>query len=67
MQSHTIAELNESANRCRRMIVDMVYKAQSGHPGGSLSCIDIIVGLYRNVMRFDPSNPGWDDRDRFVM
>ena len=45
----------------------MVYKAQSGHPGGSLSCIDILVGLYRSAMRFDPKNPGWEDRDRFVM
>jgi len=45
----------------------MVYKAQSGHPGGSLSCIDILVGLYRSAMRFDPDNPSWGDRDRFVM
>ena len=45
----------------------MVYKAQSGHPGGSLSCIDILVSLYRGVMRFDPENPDWDDRDRFIM
>ena len=45
----------------------MVYKAQSGHPGGSLSCIDILVGLYRGVMRFDPEKPSWGDRDRFIM
>ena len=45
----------------------MVYKAQSGHPGGSLSCIDILVGLYRSAMRFDPEKPSWGDRDRFVM
>ena len=67
MQGYAIGELNESASRCRRRIVEMVYKAQSGHPGGSLSCIDILVGLYRSVMRFDPDNPGWEDRDRFIM
>jgi len=67
MQGHAIEELNEAASRCRRRIVKMVYKAQSGHPGGSLSCIDILVGLYRSAMRFDPKNPGWGDRDRFVM
>ena len=67
MQGHAIEELNEAASRCRRRIVKMVYKAQSGHPGGSLSCIDILVGLYRSAMRSDPKNPGWEDRDRFVM
>ena len=67
MPSLDLDEMEESAKRCRRRIVDMVYKAQSGHPGGSLSCIDILVSLYRGVMRFDPENPDWDDRDRFIM
>ena len=67
MPSVDIDEMGESAKRCRRRIVDMVYKAQSGHPGGSLSCIDILESLYRGVMRFDPENPDWDDRDRFIM
>ena len=67
MQGHAVEELNESALRCRKRIVEMVYKAQSGHPGGSLSCIDILVGLYGGVMRFDSNNPGWEDRDRFIM
>ena len=67
MPSVDLVEMGESAKRCRRRIVDMVYKAQSGHPGGSLSCIDILVSLYKGVMRFDPENPDWDDRDRFIM
>jgi transketolase len=67
MASVDLDDLGKSAKRCRRRIVDMVYKAQSGHPGGSLSCIDILVTLYRGVMRFDPGNPDWDDRDRFIM
>jgi len=67
MQSQSVEELNASASKCRKRIVDMVYKAKSGHPGGSLSCIDILVALYKGVMRFDSNNPSWDDRDRFIM
>ena len=63
MQGHAVEELNQSALRCRKRIVEMVYKAQSGHPGGSLSCIDILVGLYGGVMRFDSNKPGREDRD----
>ncbi|MCK4670789.1 MAG: transketolase [Nanoarchaeota archaeon] len=51
----------------RRNILIMCNKAQSGHPGGSLSAIDIIVGLYYSVMMHNPSNPKWVDRDRFVL
>ena len=47
MPSVDLDEMGESAKRCRRRIVDMVYKAQSGHPGGSLSCIDILVSSTR--------------------
>jgi transketolase len=45
----------------------MITGAASGHPGGSLSAVEIVVALYFGVMRIEPSNPGWPDRDRFVL
>ena len=60
-------QLEELARQCRRHIVRMIHSAGAGHPGGSLSAIDILVALYANKLRFDLENPDWDDRDRFVM
>jgi transketolase len=45
----------------------MTTSANSGHPGGSLSAVEIVTALYFNVMRHDPKDPAWADRDRFVM
>jgi len=45
----------------------MTHAAKSGHPGGSLSAIDIMVSLYGTIFRFDTNNPNWEDRDRFIM
>lgn len=59
--------LEEKAAQLRVDIIEMLYKSQSGHPGGSLSCIDALVALYYNVMNVDPANPRWEDRDRFVL
>ena len=59
--------LQEKAHRLRIDIIEMLYKAQSGHPGGSLSCLDELVALYYNVMNVDPKNPRDPDRDRFVL
>jgi len=47
--------------------VKMTHAAKSGHPGGSLSSIDLLSGLYGTQMRIDPDNPNWPDRDRFIM
>lgn len=60
-------ELQAIAKRVRRNIIRMTAAAQSGHPGGSLSCTDIMVALYWGVLRHDRHNPHWPDRDRFVM
>ncbi len=62
-----ISDLEEMARRCRIDIVKMTHAAGAGHPGGSLSAIDCMVALYGSILRFDTSNPNWDDRDRFVM
>ena len=56
-----------TARRIRRDILKMLYLCQSGHPGGSLSCVEILEGLYYRTMRVDPSRPGWEDRDRLVL
>lgn len=62
-----LSELNERAKRCRRSIVDMVHKAGAGHPGGSLSAIDLLVGLYSTQMSVSPDDANNGNRDRFVM
>lgn len=63
----TIRELKEIAVNVRRGIIEAVYSAQSGHPGGALSCADILTYLYFNEMNIDPSKPKMEDRDRFVL
>jgi transketolase len=51
----------------KKDILKMIYKAQSGHPGGSLSCVNIIYLLYDNIMRINYQNPTWEDRDIFIL
>ena len=53
--------------RLRRDIVSMIGKAGSGHPGGSLSAVEIVTTLYWKVMRHKPADPLWKDRDRFIL
>lgn len=60
-------ELHKLAAKLRIDIIDMIYEAQSGHPGSSLSCIDLLVNLWFHHMLWDPANPEWRERDRFVM
>ena len=62
-----VARLKKLANTMRINVVDMVYTAQSGHIGGSLSAADFVTALYFDLMKLDPANPKWDDRDRFVL
>lgn len=59
--------LQGTANRVRRGIVDAVYSAQSGHPGGSLSIADVMTYLYFEELRLDVANPRWENRDRLVL
>ena len=62
-----IKELKKNANQLRIDVIDMIYAAGSGHPGGSLSAADIIAVLYFYFLNIDPANPDWPDRDRFIM
>ncbi|MEC8589006.1 MAG: transketolase [Candidatus Thermoplasmatota archaeon] len=61
------SEIEELARRCRIEIVKMVHRAQAGHPGGSLSEIDLMAALYSTSLRVRPDDPDWDDRDRFIL
>lgn len=67
MPDEKINELKERAKELRKTALTMIYEAQSGHPGGSLSAADIVAALYYSEMRVDPKNPRWPDRDRFVL
>ena len=62
-----LGRLREIARECRVQILRMLTHAGSGHPGGSLSVIDILVDLYFNRMRYDARRPTWEDRDRLVL
>ena len=67
MEKNKLQELKLNAAKARLLGVQMVHDAASGHPGGSLSCMDVLTYLYFDAMRVDPKNPQWADRDRFVM
>ncbi|HQD39178.1 MAG: transketolase [Firmicutes bacterium] len=60
-------DLGLVAQRVRGHVVEMIGKARSGHPGGSLSATDILTFLYFQKMNIDPQNPHWEKRDRFVL
>jgi len=61
------AELRTIALQARRHIVEMIYHAGSGHPGGSLGAVELMVALYFGEMNHRPDDPTWPDRDRFVL
>lgn len=67
IKEYSIEDLKEIAKRIRRRVIEMVYEAKSGHPGGSLSIADILTVLYFNEMRVDPLKPDDPNRDRLVM
>jgi transketolase len=62
-----VTALESHAKSIRCDILKMLTKAESGHPGGSLSCADIVVALYFHELRHDPKKPDWPERDRFLM
>jgi transketolase len=60
-------DLKTVAKRLRLDIINMIAKANSGHPGGSLSAVEIITALYWKVLQHKPADPNWVDRDRFIL
>ena len=63
----TIQQMKNICVDLRKNILTMIYKAQSGHPGGSLSVAEFVTACYFRAMNIDPENPRWPDRDRFVL
>ena len=62
-----VERLDQECLAVRRDLIDMLYGAGSGHPGGSLSAVEIVVSLYHEVMRIRPEEPDWPERDRFIL
>lgn len=63
----SIDELNQKANELRKDVISMLNSAGSGHTAGSLDLADIFAALYFNILKFDPQNPNWDERDIFIL
>lgn len=63
----TIQDMESLCKECRENIIHMLYKAKSGHPGGSLSAVEIMIALYFQIMSVRPDEPNWELRDRFIL
>jgi len=66
-KSLSLTQMEAMAKTLRRHIISMLGKAGSGHPGGSLSAVEILIDLYFKVLRHKPQDPHWPDRDRFIL
>jgi transketolase len=66
-QKMTMEQQNEKAKALRGDILRMLYLAKSGHPGGSLSVVEMLMALYYNAAKVDPKRPDWDGRDRIIL
>lgn len=67
MDEEKVKFLKGKAKEIRKNLLTMIYEAQSGHPGGSLSLTDIVTALYYDELKIDPKNPDWNERDRVVL
>src|SRR5437868_2947647 len=67
IDSSLIARLQAKAHDLRRQVLTMITQAKSGHPGSSLSIVEIMTVLFYHILRHDPQNPQWPDRDRFIL
>jgi len=63
----SVTEMESIAKKLRRHIIMMIGKAGSGHPGGSLSAVEIVTALYWRALKHNPQDPAWPERDRFVL
>ncbi len=59
--------LEKKAREIRKDLLNMIYEGKAGHVGGALSSTDILVALYYEIMRINPKNPKWENRDRFIL
>lgn len=63
----TETELKTFAQRLRVLALEMIFRAGNGHPGGSLSLAELVTVFYAKLLKHDPKNPGWKERDRFIL
>lgn len=61
------SELDQRCLQFRKDLMDLLYHIQTGHPGGSLSCTEILTALYFDILNVDPQNPRWENRDRLIL
>lgn len=64
---NNISTLLQKSDKIRKRVIEIVYQANGGHTGGSLSSVDILVSLYFNALHIDPAHPDMPDRDRFIL
>jgi transketolase len=62
-----VSQIQTVARQIRLDVLDMVYRRQAGHPGGSFSAAEILACLYFHQMKIDPARPSWPERDRFLL
>lgn len=67
METKEILKLESTALQIRRNILRLIKAGEAGHIGGALSSVEILTSLYFNILRIDPKNPRWQERDRFVL
>ena len=67
MENKTVKNLEKISKQARSLLVETLICAGCGHPGGALSCMDILTVLYFDIMKIDPENPKWEERDRFIL
>jgi len=67
LNKEKLKDLKRKANKIRQLIIEMLTEAGSGHPGGSLGMTDIFTALYFHILKHNPKNPSWADRDRLVL
>ena len=63
----TIKNLSRKSCEIRKNLIKIIYMGKSGHTGGALSSVDILTTLFYSTMKYNPSNPNWSDRDRFIL
>ena len=67
IENKELTFLKEKAKELRKTVIEIIHDAGSGHPGGSLSAVEILTYLYYKKMNVMPDNPKWEDRDRFIL
>jgi transketolase len=67
LSKEKISFLKQKAKKIRKNVVEVLSQTSGGHFGGALSAADILAALYFEVMKIDPKNPCWQDRDRFIL